>query len=134
MAGRKEAEEITRAADKIADATKAFAQSVDRLVKQGERLEWLYRRFEWKQPLVSGSIEPEQKAEQQQWSPESIRSPVDRQDREKLSEEEAIAIGLEAIRTARGEITHGREWEERLPPPTVEEIEEWERRREKRRR
>lgn len=56
----------------------------------------------------------------------------------RLPEEEADRIATEAVREVRAEIAREREageaGEKRLPPPAPEEIREWEREREERRR
>jgi hypothetical protein len=53
-----------------------------------------------------------------------------------LADEEADRVATEAVREVRAEIAREREsaGEERLPPPTSEEVREWEQKRKERRR
>lgn len=53
----------------------------------------------------------------------------------RLPEEEADRVATEAVREVRNEIAREREAasEQRLPPPTSEEVREWEQKREERR-
>jgi hypothetical protein len=102
----KQAEEMIRAAREITEAVRELKRAVDRLADLYERP----KGSTLMELLGSGG----------------------------LPEEEANALALEVVHRVREEMRREREAggadEERLPPPTPEEIREWERLREERRR
>lgn len=102
---RQEVEEFTRAADQFTEAAKELSSSLNRFLEyQQERDDlWEYGQ-RGEEPLHEG-----------------------------LPEEVAANIAVEAVRETRKAMASGREKEQRFPPPTPEEVEEWERRREERR-
>lgn len=103
----KQTEEMTRAAKEMADAARELRRAVDRLAEIHARPT---RGSALAELLGSGG----------------------------LPEEEAAALAVEATHHVRGEMRREREAgeanEKRLPPPTPEEVREWERHREERRR
>ncbi len=109
MEGRRQAEEMSRAADRFADAARELAATMDRFMEYQQQL---WRQYE-RQPMV--------------WEPEEYRY------RAKLTEEEAVALALEEVHAVREETAQDAEQGERLPPPNPNEVKEWERRREERR-
>ena len=102
----KQAQEMTRAAREMTQAARELRRAVDRLA---ELHQLSSRASALTELLGSGG----------------------------LSEEEADRLAREAVHKVRAEISHERESsetdEDKLPPPTSEEIREWERRREERR-
>lgn len=102
----KQAQEMTRAAREMTQAARELRRAVDRLA---ELHQLSSRASALTELLGSGGV----------------------------SEEEADRLAREAVHKVRAEISHEREAsetdEDKLPPPTSEEIREWERRREERR-
>jgi hypothetical protein len=102
----KQAQEMTRAAREMTQAARELRRAVDRLTELHQRPN---RASALTELLGSGG----------------------------LSEEEAERLVWEAVHEVRAEISRERELsetdEEKLPPPTLEETKEWERRREERR-
>lgn len=101
---RQEVEEFTRAADQFTEAAKELSSSLDRFVEY-----------------------------QQERDLREYRQRGEESSHEGLPEKVAANIALEAVRETRKAMASGREKEQRFPPPTPEEVEEWERRREERR-
>ncbi len=100
----KQTQEMTRAAREMAEAARELRRAVDRLAELHERPNRVSVLTEL---LGSGG----------------------------LPEEEAARLAREAVHEVRARISRERETgEEKLPLPTPEEIKEWERRREERRR
>jgi hypothetical protein len=110
MGRRNQAEEITQAADRIVEATQGLAFTINRLI---ESQNWFLHQLEQQSPA---------------WGYDEYQG---FQGRARLSEEEAIAIAGREVSEVR-RLSDPRRVE-MLPPPSAEEIEEWERRREKRR-
>lgn len=119
MAGRKEAEEIIRAADRFADAAKALTSTLDRFLEYQREAE--DRALEYQQQLLQQLEGRGGKDYSFAPLPQKVR----------LSEEEAVALALWEINEVR-RLGDPRRME-RLPPPTKNEVEEWERQREERR-
>ena len=102
----KQTEEMTRAAREMSEAARELRRAVDRLAEIHAR------------PIKGSALD------------ELLGSGG-------LPEEEAAALATEATHQVREEMRREREAsgtnEERLPPPTADEVREWERRREERR-
>lgn len=113
MGRRDQAEEMSQAADRIVEATKELSATINRWIE----VQYWYR----------------QQAEERlrERNPE-IGFLAEWQDREMLSEEEAIAIAMHEVSEVR-RLSNPRRGE-RLPPPDAGAIEEWKLRREDRRR
>lgn len=108
MEGRRQAEEMSRAANRFAEAVRELTVTMDRFMEYQQQL---WQRYEHQSPL---------------------RETGEYQARAGLSEEEAINIARQEVSEVRRLSDPRRP--EMLPPPDAEEIEEWERRREERRR
>lgn len=101
---RQEVEEFTRAAAQFTEAAKELSSSLDRFVEYQQERDLREYRLRDEEPPHEG-----------------------------LPEEVAAKVAVEAVRETRKMMASGREKEQRFPPPTPEEVEEWERRREDRR-
>ena len=101
---RQEVEEFTRAADQFTEAARELSSSLHRFLEY-----------------------------QQERDLREYRQRGEEASHEGLPEEVAASIAVEAVRETRKAMASGREKEQRFPPPRPEEVEEWERRREDRR-
>lgn len=106
MAKRNQAEEITRAADRITDAVQELTSTLNRFLDLQEHSR---RRFE-----------EHQRQGEVPWSSESVVE--HKHPRRELPEEEAVDLALAATHAAREEMGRGLDREEKLPAPSPEEV------------
>lgn len=111
--------DMARAAREISEAAREMSRAVDALRTNWKDYERVLRM------LLEAGVELE-KPEQARLSDRVLIAG--------LPEEVAAVVADEAVHRVRGEMARERADEPKAPPPTQEEVEDWERRRDERRR